>query len=205
MIDNLHDFFKSVSTDTHSNSHNTKFVYYDNKTGKIEKISNHGSDQHDCLEVLLEEVKDILIGKKDLTNYKVIFDFEKRQLQLRENSLFKTPTVTEKLYNIPQNEQDPDIIISCGTNKWTVRLAPKHQDYFRSMKSVIDNLKFNFSITNKNDPNILIGMFNISLDDLLSNPEVDVSEQIDIPKNMKNCSIYTFKYFNAYSYEIINE
>ena len=48
-------------------------------------------------------------------------------------------------------------------------------------------------------------MFKIELYDLLSNPEVDISEQINIPKNMDNVSIYTFKYFNNYSYEIINE
>ena len=134
-----------------------------------------------------------------------MFNLKTRELELQENSPLKIVNITDKLHNVPKNSRDPDLIIKCGTEKWTVCLSPQHQDYFRSMTSVVDNLRFSCSITKKNDPNILIDIFKIELYDLLSNPEVDISEQINIPKNMDNVSIYTFKYFDTYSYEIINE
>jgi hypothetical protein len=203
--DTLPAFFKTLSID--SNSDNAKFVYYHKATGEIQKISNISflEEGCECLEVTSDKVVDILLGKKDLSNYKIMFNLKTRALELQENSPLKIVNITDKLHNVPMNSRDPDLIIKCGTEKWTVCLSPQHQDYFRSMTSVVDNLRFSFSITKKNDPNILIDMFNIELYNLLSNPEVDISEQINIPKNMDNISIYTFKYFNNYSYEIINE
>ena len=203
--DTLPAFFKTLSID--SNSDNAKFVYYHKATGEIQKISNISflEEGCECLEVTSDEVVDILLGKKDLSNYKIMFNLKTRALELQENSPLKIVNITDKLHNVPMNSRDPDLIIKCGTEKWTVCLSPQHQDYFRSMTSVVDNLRFSFSITKKNDPNILIDTFKIELYDLLSNPEVDISEQINIPKNMDNISIYTFKYFDTYSYEIINE
>ena len=203
--DTLPAFFKTLSIDSTSDS--AKFVYYHKATGEIQKISNTSFIEEgcECLEVTSDEVVDILLGKKDLSNYKIMFNLKTRALELQENSPLKIVNITDKLHNVPMNSRDPDLIIKCGTEKWTVCLSPQHQDYFRSMTSVVDNLRFSFSITKKNDPNILIDMFNIELYNLLSNPEVDISEQINIPKNMDNISIYTFKYFNNYSYEIINE
>ena len=203
--DTLPAFFKTLSIDSTSDS--AKFVYYHKATGEIQKISNTSFIEEgcECLEVTSDEVVDILLGKKDLSNYKIMFNLKTRGLELQENSPLRIVRITDKLHNVPRKSRDPDLIIKCGTKNWTVCLSPQHQDYFRSMTSVVDNLRFSFSITKKNDPNILIDTFKIELYDLLSNPEVDISEQINIPKNMDNISIYTFKYFNNYSYEIINE
>jgi hypothetical protein len=203
--DTLPAFFKTLSIDSASND--TKFVYYHKATGEIQRISNISflEEGYECLEVLSDKVADILLGKKDLSNYKIMFNFKTRELELQENSPIKIVNITDKLHNIPLNSREPDLIIKCGTEKWTVCLSPRHQDYFRSMTSVVDDIKFNFSITKKNDPNILIDMFKIELYELLSIPEVDISGQINIPKNIDNVSIYTFKYFNNYGYEIINE
>jgi hypothetical protein len=203
--DTLSALFKTLSIDSASND--TKFVYYHKATGEIQRISNISflEEGYECLEVLSDKVADILLGKKDLSNYKIMFNFKTRELELQENSPIKIVNITDKLHNIPLNSREPDLIIKCGTEKWTVCLSPRHQDYFRSMTSVVDDIKFNFSITKKNDPNILIDMFKIELYELLSIPEVDISGQINIPKNIDNVSIYTFKYFNNYGYEIINE
>ena len=203
--DTLSALFKTLSIDSASND--TKFVYYHKATGEIQRISNINflEEGCECLEVSSDKVVDILLGKKDLSNYKIMFNFKTRELELQENSPIKIVNITDKLHNIPLNSREPDLIIKCGTEKWTVCLSPRHQDYFRSMTSVVDNLRFSCSITKKNDPNILIDIFKIELYDLLSNPEVDISEQINIPKNMDNVSIDTFKYFDTYSYEIINE
>jgi len=203
--DTLSALFKTLSIDSASND--TKFVYYHKATGEIQRISNISflEEGYECLEVLSDKVADILLGKKDLSNYKIMFNFKTRELELQENSPIKIANITDKLHNIPLNSREPDLIIKCGTEKWTVCLSPRHQDYFRSMTSVVDDIKFNFSITKKNDPNILIDMFKIELYELLSIPEVDISGQINIPKNIDNVSIYTFKYFNNYGYEIINE
>jgi len=203
--DTLSALFKTLSIDSASND--TKFVYYHKATGEIQRISNISflEEGYECLEVLSDKVADILLGKKDLSNYRIMFNFKTRELELQENSPIKIVNITDKLHNVPLNSREPDLIIKCGTEKWTVCLSPRHQDYFRSMTSVVDNLRFNFSITKKNDPNILIDMFKIELYELLSIPEVDISGQINIPKNIDNVSIYTFKYFNNYGYEIINE
>ena len=203
--DTLATFFKTLSMDVISDD--TKCVYYHTATGEIHKISNHYFPIKgcECLKVSSDKVTDILLGKKDLSSYRIMFNIKTRELELQENSPHKIVNITDKLHNVPKNSRDADLIIKCGTENWTVCLSPQHQDYFRSMTSVVDNLRFSFSITKKNDPNILIDMFKIELYDLLSNPEVDISEQINIPKNMDNVSIYTFKYFNNYSYEIINE
>ena len=118
--DTLATFFKTLSIDSTSDS--AKFVYYHTATGEIQKISNHYFPIKgcECLEVLSDKVVDILLGRKDLSSYRIMFNIKTRELELQENSPHKIVNITDKLHNVPKNSRDADLIIKCGTENWTV-------------------------------------------------------------------------------------
>jgi hypothetical protein len=202
---NLQKFFDNLTIERERAT--TKYVYFTPGTGIIEKITNRpiSTPGYECLAVDAEQVDDILSGKKRIIDFTVNFNLKTKQLELREYALPSVISVTDKLYKIPKSIPNPDLYVNCYNNKWILGLNSKFRNHSKSMLNVIGNLTFNFSITDKNDPNVLHSSFVVQLYDLIESVEFDVTEQISIPKDIENISIYTFKYFDTYSYEIINE
>ena len=78
------------------------------------------------------------------------------------------------------------------------------KDEQKRLLHILDNLRFSFSITSKNDPNILYGHFNVKYHDLILEDHLDISDQL--PRYVPNdVSIYTSRYFEKYSFETHNE
>jgi hypothetical protein len=60
----------------------------------------------------------------------------------------------------------------------------------------------NFSITDKNDPNVLHNTIKIGYQSLLYEERVNVTDQVDGNINPTDVSIYTAKYFDKYNFEV---
>ena len=86
-------------------------------------------------------------------------------------------------------------------NVWNVSLSDKAINELSSKKERIDQL-LKFSITQKNNPNILHEYFTTTVEKLLDNPQsFDSQSQYDFDK----FSVYTNRKFQKYSCEVVNE
>lgn len=204
-IDNLQQFFEKLKVEIGVET--SKYVYFSPSSGTIEKITNKQIELpgYEHLLVDSERVSDILSGKKRIIDFVVDFNLNTKQLELKEIGKLKPVSIIDKLYKIPKGIADPDLYITCYNDKWTIALNPKFREQYKTMVNVINNLTFNFSITDNNDPNVLHSSFVVQLYDLIHAIEIDITDQIKIPAQLENVSIYTFKYFDTYSCEIINE
>lgn len=185
---------------------NQKYVHYIQDTGEIIKVSNVSSstvDGQDVISATYEEVEPILLGIRRLEDFEVDINFKTKQRELIGKTIKDAiVSIDNVFYKIPNDQPNPDVFIKCYSDRWTIGLS-------KLVKPLYDNyhkdLSFMFSITDKNDPNILHDVFNVSLKDLIKHYEIDVTSQLTLPVNISDVSIYTFRYFNTYNQEIIDE
>jgi len=185
----------------------SKFVFYIPETGHITKITNTPEDLpgHQTLRVNIDDVEDILTGKKRQEDFSVTYNSREKKLGLKEFSLENNfISISDKLYKIPTNLPEPDICIFRWLGRWTIHMGKNTKDEQKRLLHILDNLRFSFSITSKNDPNILYGHFSIKYHDLILEDHLDISNQL--PQYIPNdVSIYTSRYFEKYSFETHNE
>ena len=108
-----------------------------------------------------------------------------------------------ELYQV-QLDKEYDIIVQQDTlsNVWTMSLNPYTKKFLMtSGYSPVETLYF--SVTSKDDPNILYRSLEFSIGDLLSDKTSIIPFICDAEHDPNNVSIYTSKYFDSYAHEII--
>jgi len=195
-MSNLQELFKKISNTSINVNQNT-YVYYDS-LGIINKISNRklNDTEFNILEIPIDDTNDILSGKKRTSDYIVINHPETKTpiLTLVSNVLI-TPDATNNCYNIPKNISNANVTIikNLKAKCWELKLDAASKLFIESLKD--SKNVFYFSVTKKNDPNILyrsIEFKNVS----------PVPFEYPFEFNNEDVSIYTSKYFNIYSMEI---
>jgi len=205
-MSNLLDFINSITVDAEQDI--KSYVYYNDDTGKIHKISSRNNllKDYKILEVPYNDVKEIMSGRKRTDDFRVEYDTALKQLALKEQNFEDAiSSINDKLYKIPENNDptvDLKIINDRKNNFWKILLNPdlrKNKHFLQRPGRV----NLHFSITAKNDPNILYYTFVVNLKDLIEKDFVDIDNQIDFDSNIKELSIYTAKYLDTYAYELI--
>jgi len=175
------------------------YVYYNSATGKVYKVSNRkiSDSEYSILEVSFNDTEDLLSGKKRTDDY-IVVPSETTSLPVLKllNSLILTSDVEHRCYKLPVKlgHSNVNIIKNLKTQSWDLQL-----DAQTALICSAENSKntLYFSITKKDDPNILyrsIEFFN----NTTSIPFAYDFEYMD-----ETVSIYSSKYFNTYSYEVI--
>ena len=186
-----------------------KIVYYD-ESGNIEQIvSNKISNNSDFIEVDTSEVIDVLLGIKSTTDFLVKYDqaIQKYILSPKTNnkSILKN---NEYFYEISKKEidyqdlEDLCVIQNNKNNTWIFKRAKNSKIELLKNNNNL-NIFLDFSITAKEDPNRLYRFFKIKLRDLVEKTTVTFDFQYKTEFNNEEVSIYTSKYFNTYSFEVI--
>lgn len=185
-----------------------KFVYYNETTGEIVKISNNKEDtEYGLLEVDSELVSEILTGDKQLSSFRVEYDLTLQCKSLVEiGKATDVLSASERFYKIPRNSESiSDLIIvqDFRNYEWIIKINKPllnmlHIEPFKHKKML-------FSITSVNDPNIVYRTIIISLHELLKKKSLYYAFQYEAEEQLDKVSIYTLKYFNTYKHEVIYE
>lgn len=203
MINNLQEFIKNLEI---SKTFVGMYVYFYPQNGKIIKISSKQDDTegNHSIFVNYEDVKDIQEGVRSLDDYLVTYDPLKNKLVVTNQlEQVKIPNVRDRLYKIPYNNPNADITIAHRNGNWTVSLIEEKRIAEEAVQHHFNfNLVMYFSVTEKNDPNILHNICKVTYQSLMQSKEVDISDQIDENVNPNNVSIYTAKYFDSYNFEV---
>jgi len=180
---------------------NQSYVYYDKDTEEIVSISNHIKEfsNYPYVSVDLEAVRPILVGKKSLRDYKVIYNNEIKEyefvsvldlLDLHESS---SQSWDESIYKIPTQTdvKDIDMIIEDRKDIWKIKFSKN----IKKKYSNIDTFSvLEFYVTRKNDANVLLSKILIKISEIAS------KNYISIKKNeiTDSYSIYCKKRFDSY-------
>lgn len=196
----------SVIADTKVNS--DTYVYYDSENGKIEKIGGQ-SDPGTLSYITVEHksVEPILKGEKSLEDFVVDYDMSKQKLTIKE---IKTPEtederslITFKQIPKTQKTKKVDVLLQqdIQNKKWNIDLSDKIKENLRKESVYIRSSLF-FSITKKDDPNILYRTISIPIGELVKGA-VSVPFESDEEIDKKKISVYTSKYFEIYKHEVL--
>jgi hypothetical protein len=201
MSDNLLDFIKNVQKDIQSKSYS--YVFFNSETGDIEKISNSREEiqNFSFIKVLTQNLDDIFTGKKRIEDYKVVHNLQKDSHDLIFlNDEIIVPHIGDKIYQIPKVSES-----KIHSYDLTVRqdIREKFWHFFinDNVKQITNKLFF--SITAKNDPNILYRTFIV--DTRIDKGCVSFPFVYEKEFDNKNISVYTNKVLNKYAHEVFDE
>lgn len=206
---NLTNVLKRINSKIDSSINS--YVYYDELTGNIKKISNTRDQSDDSLLIVShDQVKNIIKGRYKQSEYLVTYDnSQKTNILRRRDFVNNTHNIKDRIYKIKQvydNNSTADLVIERNIRKqtwyFTTLMELKENVSFRNSES-LKSTSLSIFATETNDPNILYRNFNISVNTLLDHSKVSVPFIYDWENTGKTVSMYTNKFFDTYAYRII--
>lgn len=177
-------------------------VYFDKNTGDIQSISNVEQDFESSFPVQIDDVRDFLNGNKSITTHKVVYDVRTSSYVIVSKNKKIESDVNDNVYKItPTNNAQVIVKYKTKQNSWNISLSDEAKTELEDKKERI-NQNLRFSVTQKNNPNILHEYFTTTVEHLIDN-ELEVSSQTQF--NLEDFSVYTNRRFQKYSCEVVNE
>jgi len=198
MSTELLNFLSAVQYEIEKKSYS--YVCFDIDTGKIEKITNaiEETETLKYIKILTLNIDDIFTGKKRIDDYKIVYNLQKDSYELVFlNEEIIVPYIGDKIYQIPKVNKT-QIYSTDLTVRQDIQQKQWHFFVSNSAKQTTDRLFF--SITAKNDPNILyrnITVNTINKDECISFPFL-----YDIESDPEKLSVYTNKILKKYAHEV---
>jgi hypothetical protein len=179
-------------------------VYFDEETGMIFAIANRDQNFKTYFETDFEDVEDFITGKKSMPNYKVVYNINTSSYNIIERTSKIETLVDNLIYKITPREVFQVGIWQDNTNRcWTVALSNEQKSNLEQIKSR-PNETLTFSITQRNNPNILYKTFACTLNDLVENNKVDFEYSSQDEESLTDYSVYTNRKFDKYTCGVID-
>jgi hypothetical protein len=175
-------------------------VYFSKDTGDILSITNEENLEFtNSIDVDYATVRPFLIGKRQLSNYKIIFADQttptivsKSEGDVKSAAIEQVPLVDNwdsmfTIENYPLLEQ------------WGFQLRPDQRDTLQSHNL---NTTFEVYVVDKNNSNMLIRSIKMSLHDLINTDRLYIPHTSSRETNIEN-RIFVRKFFSTIGYQIL--
>jgi len=177
-------------------------VYFDKDTGDIKSISNIEQEFESSFPAQIEDIRDFLDGNKSITTHKVVYDVGTSSYVIVSKNKKIESDVNDNVYKIiPTNNAQVIVKYKTKQNLWNISLSDEAKLELEDKKERI-NQNLRFSVTQKNNPNILHEYFTTTVEHLIDN-ELEFNSQTQF--NLEDFSVYTNRRFQKYSCEVVNE
>ncbi len=205
MSDKLIEFLKSLKLEISSEAYS--YLYYDPDNGKIEKISSRNDDttEYKIFKILTEYVEDIINGKKRIEDFRVTYNSKKQCLELSSLDIKSdNEDVNYKIFRVSKVD-----VSKIQNYDLTIRQNNQDKCWNFFIRNDLKSLEYNnnnmfFSITAKNDPNILYRTIVFNTTDLYSGC-VSIPYKYKSEEDVENTSVYTNKILETYAHEVLND
>lgn len=183
------------------------YVCFEPDTGTILKVTNTLSNaDKNFISVDINDVRTLLSGEEQLTNYKVEFNPKTKELEFKPRYELHVSNfnINDVIYQVPQNVDDADLtVIQDLDNKcWKVLISSELKRNLKN-KGVGLNMNIYFSITALNDPNLLYKILDIDFSRSLRDHYFVAPFTEEFEKDICDISLYTAKQFDTYSFKRI--
>ena len=180
-------------------------VYFDKDSGNITSITN-SNGIGDYFETDFESVKSLLSGDERIIDYKVVYNTRKFSYEIvPKTQSIVSVDVDDLIYKITTSQQPQILVIQNNKeNKWTVEISEQLRLVLEEKGARLEETLF-FSVTQKDNPNILYRTFGCKISDLIEAKSIDFDYVGQKELKHSALSIYTSRKFEYYSHEVINE
>jgi len=178
-------------------------VYFDKSTGSVLGMTNRSLDFPNYFEAFYEDIQKFIEGNISLLDYKVKYNISTSNYEIVERSQKDEISVNDLIHKINNNQAYQIKVVKDNKNRcWKIQTS---NDTRKKLQEVYTDFNENmhFSITKKNNPNILYRYFQCTVRDITDNDYlVEFNSQEE--ENLTNFSVYTNRKFEKYSYEVID-
>jgi hypothetical protein len=181
-------------------------AYYDKDTGEIYGISNKPLLKYDTFILIKpEEALGFLEATKRTLDYKVTYDINNSRYQLIHKKEKIILDVNDLVHHIvKQNEYQILFVKDNVNNCWKIEIDKEIREQLIDQSNLVDESLW-FSITQKNNPNILYRQIELNVGDLVRAGSISFKFESQIEEKMQSYSVYTIRRFKTYSKGEINE
>ena len=182
-------------------------MYYNQETGSIVSITTKDR-QHlkTYYTTTFNEVEDFITGAKNLIDYKVVYDLQTANYFIAHKNDKIVLDIDNLVHKISSSDNAQLTVIKNNVNnKWQIVIDLELTYKNNIDKTTILDETLWFSITQKNNPNVLYRHFSISLQELLDNNVLDIDFSSQDEQKLTNYSVYTNRRLVSYSKREINE
>lgn len=184
-----------------------RYVVFDPTNGDVISVPNYKPKDGSYIPVEEHEVKGMISGEEPLSYYYVHYIKRAKQYELRQrsNTSIDSYLVDDLIYQLPSvSDETPDIHVlqNIKDTCWKITIGGDLKANILAQKVNFKNT-ITFSITEKDDPNILLKTLSFSFADLSDVKYVVLPFDSDFEFSAKPVSVYTIKNFDRYMYEVI--
>jgi len=180
-------------------------VYFNNETGKILSITNKQLNEHtDYFDIPVQDVEDFLTGEKDMTKHRVVFNVREQRYNIVNNKESIVVYVDDHIFKIGC-VNNPEIIVrqDLTKNVWSISANDHVKESMKQVGARLEEVML-YSITQKNNPNILYNHFYVSIRDVLEKNSVEFKFICQDERDTNGVSVYTNRKFSKYCHEVVD-
>lgn len=182
------------------------FVYFNMDTGQILSITNKKDPNNEVyFEVPTQDVEDFLLGTRNLTHHKVVFDVKEQKYQIVNNKetlvvyaddlIFKISSIQAAQITVQQ-----DIV----NKKWKLFASEEVTAQMKDVGARLEEVMF-FSVTEYGNPNLLYNHFYVSIRDIIEKEYIEFDFKSQEEHAKEKISVYTNRKFDRYTHEVVDE
>lgn len=181
-------------------------VYFENETGKIISITNKELTQYsNYFETPVQDIEEFLAGTKNMTKYKVIFDVREQRYKIVSDQENIVVYVDDHIFKIGQfSEAEVIVQQDIANSVWRVLASNSVKESMKQIGARLEEVML-YSVTQKNNPNILYNHFHVSIRDIIEKDYVEFEFTSHDEHDPSKVSVYTNRKFTKYCHEVIND
>jgi hypothetical protein len=186
------------------------YVEFDSDTGKVLSARSSKPDgTNSYIEVTPDQIKTLKDGTERFDQYIVEYNGQTKTLELKyKNELkFDDLSVKEFIYNIPTNnidDADITVIQDIDNTCWKILIGKAFKKSLKD-KGIALNSTLYFSITAKNDPNILYKQIKCNFAESVRTNYFVIPFTEEFEYTLANISVYTVRLFDTYCFKRIKD
>ena len=184
-----------------------RYAVFNPDTGELLSLPNFKPEDGSYIEVDPKEVEGMLSGDEQLSHYRVEYSKRKKKYELKSQLIndLDSYNVNDLIYEVPTRKtKNADLTITQNTRDtcWKISVGGNLKTNLLSQKLSFNN-KLSFSVTRKNDPNILYKTLQFDFNQFEDGKYLIIPFDQEFEFLGEPVSIYTMKKLDKYYYEVI--
>jgi hypothetical protein len=181
-------------------------VYFDKKTGQIQSITTDEKPHLDTyFSTTFNEVEKFIEGTKNLIDHKVVYDLKKSNYLIVHKNDKIVLDVSNLIHQIQDGNNAQLLVTKNNKEKcWQLSIDSNLTRQNNIHATILDETLW-FSVTQKNNPNVLYRHFVIGLKDLTDKETIDIDFDSQEELDLEKYSVYTNRRLVSYAKREIND
>lgn len=188
----------------------SSYVEFNSENGELISVRSSKPDgSNSFIEVPYEKIKALKEGTEKFNQYIVEYNGKTKSLELKyKNEIeFNDLSVTEFIYQLPTtNIEDADISViqDIDNTCWKILIGKQFKKSLRD-KGISLNSTLYFSVTAKNDPNVLYKLLSCNFAQSVKQNYFVIPFSEEFESKLTDISIYTVRLFDTYCFKRIKD